>query len=153
MTPETLLELSALPQFPRTAAELMRIAGLHAAARLIGAWRGQEFPVPLHRRRTAPSERRYAQLAEIVGEAVAGRIVAHWGGQILYVPNCKEALTARNHDRIRAEFDRLTVIQGYSQPEAVFELGLFYDLTGKEIQNVLKQPDNEVRAVGQRSLF
>lgn len=143
MTPETLLDLSALPQFPRTAAELVRIAGRHAAARLIGAWGGRGFPVPLYTRRQPQAERRFAQLAAVVGEAAARRIVAHWGGQRLDIPNCQEALTARRHDALRAQYDHLTQAQGYSHPEAVWEIGLTHaPITDRTIEKALVQPNS-----------
>lgn len=143
MTPELLLELSRLPLFPRTAADLIRIAGLEGAARIISAWGGQEWPVPVRAGGARPQGvRRYAHLCEIVGEPVAQRVVQHWGGDMLPVPNLKEVIASRNHDLIRAEFDVLTRIRGYSSPEAVFELGLKFNYTGKTIENVLKRPDN-----------
>lgn len=143
MTPELLADLSRLPLFPRTAAELIRIAGLDAAARLISAWPGQEFPVPLHgARRNDKGERRFDRLAEIVGEPVALAIVRHWGGLKLTVPNCKEVLWTWRQDRIREAYDELTGKKGYSHPEAVFELGVSYGVTGRCVELVLKRPDN-----------
>lgn len=143
MTPELLLELSRLPLFPRTGADLIRVAGLEGAARIVSAWGGQEWPVPVRAGGVRPQGvRRYAHLCEIVGEPVAQRIVQHWGGTRLQVPNLKEVIWSRNQDRIRAEFDVLTAAHGYSSPEAVFELGLKYGVTGKAIENALKRPDN-----------
>lgn len=158
MTPETLLDLSTLPQFPRTAADLVRIAGREAAARLIGAWGGRGFPVPLCTRRTRPSEIRLAQLAEIVGDAAARRIVAYWGGSRLDIPNCAEALTARLHDTMRAQYDHLTRVKGYSHAEAIWEIGLMHNhCTDKTIENALRRPNNPAGPAGpavvQGSLF
>jgi hypothetical protein len=143
MTPETLLDLSALPQFPRTAAELVRVAGREAAARLIGAWGGRGFPVPRYTRRQPQAERRFAQLAAVVGEAAALRIVAHWGGLRLDIPNCQEALNARRHDALRAQYDHLTRVKGYSHPEAVWEIGLTHaPITDRTIEKALVQPNS-----------
>lgn len=143
MTPVLLAELSRLPLFPRSAANLIRVAGLEGAAAIIKAWGGQEWPVPVRVGGARPAgRRRYAALVEIVGDEVAQRIVREYGGTMLDVPNLKEALWSRNKDRIRARFDELSR-QGYSFPEAVFELGLEYGVTGRTIQNVLSQPDNE----------
>jgi hypothetical protein len=155
MTPELLLELSRLPLFPRTAADLCRVAGMEGAARIISAWGGQEWPVPIRAGGVRPQGiRRYAHLCEIVGEPVAQRIVQGWGGSRLQVPNLKEVLWSRSQDLIRAEFDTLTTINGYSSPEAVFELGIKYGVTGKAIENALKRPDNvKAEPVAQGSLF
>ncbi len=143
MTPETLLDLSALPQFPRTAAGLIRVAGLQAAARLIGAWGGRGFPVPLCTRRTRASEIRFAQLAEVVGDAAARRIVGYWGGYKLDIPNCAEALNARRHDTMRAQYDHFTRCKGYSHNEAIWEIGLLHDhCTDRTVENALSQPSN-----------
>ena len=46
MTPQLLAELSRLPLFPRSARDLIRVAGLEGAAQIITAWPGQQFPVP-----------------------------------------------------------------------------------------------------------
>jgi len=155
MSPETLLDLSALPQFPRTAADLVRVAGRHAAARLIGAWGGRGFPVPLYTRRQAQAERRFAQLAEVVGDAAALRIVAHWGGSRLDIPTCHEAITARRHDAMRAQYDHLTLAKGYSHPEAVWEIGLTHaPVTDRTIEKALSQPNAPAApAGGQGDLF
>lgn len=143
VTPDLLRELSRLPLFPRTAADLIRVAGLEGAARIISAWGGQEWPVPVRAGGVRPAGvRRYAQLCEIVGEPVAQRIVQHWGGLRLDIPNLKDVRASRNHDLIRAEFDVLTLRHGYSSPEAVFELGLKYNLTGKAVENALARPNN-----------
>ena len=143
MTPELLLDLSRLPMFPRTAADLVRVAGLEGAAAIISAWGGQEWPVPRRVGGGNPKgQRRYAHLCEVAGEPVAQRIIAWCGGARLQVPNCKEVLWSRNQDLIRTEFDALTSVHGYSSPEAVFELGIKYGVTGKAIENVLKRPDN-----------
>jgi len=155
MTPDTLLDLSTLPQFPRTAADLMRIAGREAAARLISAWGGRGFPVPLYTRRQPQAESRFAQLAGIVGESAARRIVAHWGGSRLDIPNCAEALTARQHDTMRAQYDHLTRVKGYSHPEAVWEIGLLHDhCTDRTVEKALSRPNSPAAPVAaQRDLF
>lgn len=142
MSPELLRELSALPQFPRSASDLIRVAGIEAAAALIAAWPGQEYPVPVsvHSRNKA-GQRRYAQLAEVVGDAAAQRIVGAYAGTWLSVPNCREALWARQQDIIRAEADALFAA-GYSSREAVFELGIKHRLCARTIERMLGRPNN-----------
>ncbi len=143
MTPELLLELSRLPQFPRTARDLVRVAGLEGAAKLITAWPGLEFPVPARVGGGTPAgARRWGQLVEIVGDPIATNIVKWAPGNDLYIPSLKEVETARIHDAIRAEFDYLTTAAGYSGREAVFELGLKYRRSGTAIETAVRRPDN-----------
>lgn len=143
MTPDLLIELSRLPLFPRTAADLCRVAGIEGAARIISAWGGREWPVPVRVGGTHPKGiQRNAQLCEIVGEQAAQRIVSYWGGGRLQIPNLKEVLWSYSQDKIREEFDLLTTTHGYTSPEAVFELGNKYGVTDKALWNALKRPDN-----------
>lgn len=155
MTPAYLHELSRLHLFPRTAADLVRVIGLDAAAALITAWGGRTWDVPI---RVGGGNRagqiRYAQLAELVGEAAAARVVGYWGGSPLNIPNLKEVTWFDQQDKIRAEFDRLTTREGYSGREAVFALGTQFNVTDKAIQNALKKPANtKAEPVMQGSLF
>lgn len=154
MTPELLLELARLPMFPRTAAELIRVAGLEAAAGLIAAWPGQEFPIPkVVGGGNRHGERRWEQLVEIVGEVAAKRIVAWGPGSKLCIPNCKEVIWADAQDKIRTEYDGL-ITQGYSSPEAVFELGIKWRVTGTTVENIVKRPNNvKAEPPVQASLF
>lgn len=155
MAPELLLELSRYPLFPKTAADLIRVAGLEGAARIITAWGGQEWPVPARvGGATAKGQRRYAHLCEIVGDAVAQRVVAWCGGGMLNVPNLKEVKHSRAQQLVRAEYDVLTLVKGYSSPEAVFELGIKFDLAGRTVEKIIKRPDSELTEVaGQGILF
>lgn len=143
MTPELLRELSRLPLFPRTARDLIRVAGYEGAAALVTAWPGQEFPVPAVIGGGNPAgARNWGMLVEVVGDAVAGRIVRWCPGVELYIPSLNEVTWQRTQDAIRAEFDRLTTTGGYSLREAVFELGLKYQCSGRAIRNALDKPDN-----------
>lgn len=137
MTPEQLKTLSSQPKFPATATELIRIAGLEAAAKFITAWPGQEFPVPL--RRYGFGERRFTQLQMIVGEVAALAIVSHWGSQRLHIPSCKQALANLRRARLCADYDRLITSGRYSHPEAVFELGISYGISGRVVERTLKR--------------
>lgn len=154
MTPLELHDLSALTEYPRSAAELVRVAGLDAAAKLITAWPGQAFPVPIYTgRANARGARRFEMLAEIVGDQAARKIINHWPGHTLNIPNLKEARWARKQDTIRARYDTLTTQDGYSHNEAVFELGILHEITGRCVELVLKRPDNPVAEERQGKLF
>ena len=142
MTPEELQAIRHLPLFPSNAEELIQVAGLHAAARIISAWPGQEFPVPAVVGGGNPrGTRRWEQLVEVVGPGPAERILGRWRGGLLYVPSCKEAIWSATQDKIRAHYDRLTK-EGYSHPEAIFELGITYNVSGRGVELVLARPDN-----------
>lgn len=155
MTPELLLELSRYPLFPKTAADLIRVAGLDGAARIISAWGGQEWPVPTRvGGGSAKGRARYAHLCEIVGEPAAQRVVAWCGGGMLMVPNLKEVKHSRAQQLIRAEYDTLTLAKGYSSPEAVFELGIKFGLAGRTVERIIKRPESELaEAMVQGALF
>lgn len=154
MTPELLTELSRFPAFPKGAVDLVRVAGIEAAAALIKAWPGQEWPCPV--RVGGANERgvrRYEQLVEIVGDAAARRIVQWCGGGMLIVPNLKAVLHQRAQAMIRSEYDEL-IRTGYSSPEAVFSLGIKFNLNGRAIERIIRQPDTELTPpIGQGCLF
>lgn len=145
MTPDLLTELSRYQKFPKTAAELIRVAGLEAASRLISAWGGQEWPVPMRIGGANPAGvRRYTQLTRLVGEPAAQRIVNWWGGSKLMIPNLKEIKHVRTQRLIRAEYDYLVTKGGLSSPEAVFDLGVKFGLAGRSIENIIKRPEDEL---------
>lgn len=147
MTPELLRELSRLPRFPRTARDLVRVAGFEAAAQLISSWPGQKFPVPaVVGGGNRAGVRRWGQLVEIVGEPIATRIVKWCPGADLYIPALDQVRQSRTHDLVRAEFDRLTAT-GYSQREAVFELGLKHSMSHAAIETAVNRPFNELGEV------
>lgn len=154
MTPELLAELSRYPAFPKTAVDLVRVAGLDGAAALIKAWPGQEWPCPVRvGGANDKGTRRYEQLLEIVGDQAARRIVQWCGGGMLIVPNLKVVLHQRNQALIRSEYDEL-IRTGYSSPEAVFALGIKYNLNGRAIERIIRQPDTELgQPMGQGCLF
>lgn len=154
MTPELLAELSRYPLFPRTAVDLIRVAGVEAAAALITAWPGQEWPVPmLSGRSNDKGIRRFEQLAEVVGVPAGKRIVEWYKGGMLSVPNLKMVQHQRSQALIRGEYDEL-IRTGYSSPEAVFTLGIKYNLNGRAIERIIKQPDTELaQPIGQGCLF
>lgn len=154
MTPELLAELSRYPMFPRTAVDLVRVAGIEGAAALITAWPGQEWPAPTRPGGSnAQGARRWEQLVEIVGADIAKRIVKWCGGGMLIVPNLKMVLHQRNQEVIRSEYDSL-IRGGYSSPEAVFELGIKFNLNGRAIERIVRQPDTELtQPLGQGCLF
>lgn len=92
---------------------------------------------------TPAGVRRYQQLVELIGESAARRVVAEWRGQKLYVPSLKEVLSDYIAQQVRDEFDQLSA-KGYSAPEAVFELGIKYDISGRWVERLLASPNAEL---------
>ncbi len=61
---------------------------------------------------------------------------------MLYIPSCKEAHWSLVQKRIRADYDRLTGAEmGYTHPEAIFELGINYKVSGRAIEKSLARVD------------
>lgn len=144
MTPQQLAALYPLPDFPAFARELIRVAGIEAAAALIDAWGGQEWRVPKRAGGESPrSERRWAALAEVVGEAAAERIVRAWGGEYIYIPFCNAARGRALEAAIRKEYDDLTLRQGYSHRDAVFNLGTKFRKNHRSVEKLVNRPDAE----------
>lgn len=143
MTAEELKSLRGSRLFPGGAEVLVRKIGIEAAASLITAWPGQDFPVPVRiGGGNASGKRRWGALVGIVGEYAARQIVAYCGGSILYIPSCKEAIWAQVQNKIRADYDRLTGPEmGYTHPEAIFELGINYKVSGRAIEKSLARVD------------
>jgi hypothetical protein len=142
MTPAQLSALYRLPGFPIFARELVRVAGLTAAAQLISEWGGQEFRVPAVVGGGSPKgERRWAQLAEVVGEEAAERMVRAWPGEVIYIPFCEAARGKALEARLKAEYDGLTR-QSYSHRDAVFALGTKYRKSYRSVERIVNRPDD-----------
>lgn len=140
MTPELLAELARYPAFPPSAATLMHVAGIDAAAKLIGAWPGQDVPMPGVPGGTQAAGRRlWQRLVDVVGTNAATRLVQHYAGTDMLVPNLKLVIQQRSHELIRHEFDAM-IRAGVTGRVAVFELGIKYQMTRKTIEKVLKSP-------------
>jgi hypothetical protein len=141
MSPSQLATLHDLPNFPAFGRELVRVAGLTAAARLISEWGGQEFRVPAVVGGGSPKgERRWAQLSEIAGEEAAGRMVRAWPGEIIYIPLCEAARGRALEDKLKNEYDELTGPGRYSHRDAVFELGVKYRKNYRSIERLVNRP-------------
>lgn len=153
MTVEELELLSRYPLFPKGAQTLIAVLGIKPAAAIITAWPGQRFPVPVQCGGTTPAgKRRWAQLVSVVGEVAAKKVVAYCGGGDLEVPNCKEAIHQRLQDQIRIRYDEL-IRSGLSSPEAVFEIGISFNISGKTVERIVNVPAPVLRLAAQGSLF
>jgi hypothetical protein len=142
MSPAQLAALYPLPGFPAFGRELIRVAGLTAAARLIGEWGGQEFRVPAVIGGGSPKgERRWAQLVETAGEDAASRMVRAWPGELIYIPLCIAARGKALEARLKTEYDALT-LKGYSHRDAVFELGVKYRKNYRSVERIINRPES-----------
>jgi hypothetical protein len=141
MSPNQLSALYALPGFPAFGRELIRVAGLTAAARLIGEWGGQEFRIPasVGGGGSLKGERRWAQLAEVAGEEAAERMVRAWPGEYIYIPICGAARGKALEARLKKDYDGLTR-RGYSHRDALFELVGKYQKNYRSIERTINRP-------------
>ena len=144
MTPTQLAALYERPGFPETGRELLAVAGLTAAAALITAWPGQNWPTPaVVGGGSKRGKVRWAQLSELVGEEAATRIVRHYRGCLMYIPSCEAASKGHLAEIIKKEYDQLTsAASGYSHRDALFEIGLKYKLTGRSIERIVNRPSS-----------
>lgn len=144
-----------MPAFPGTARELIGVAGIHAAARLICEWPGMEFPVPaIVGGGNAAGERRWAQLCEVAGADPAAQIVRHYGGNRLYIPNLKRAKEQWGRDFARHEYDRLTGRGcGYGHDDAIREIALKIKVAHRTVERWLNRPDHAAQPMRQATLF
>lgn len=139
ISPDFLRTLSLRVDFPNTAKEIVRVLGFESSAQLISAWGGQEWPVPLVcGGSNKAGARRYQRMFDTVGEIASQCLIKEFGGTRLMIPNLKMVIWSQTKDAIRQEFDALTIKDGLSSPEAVFELGIKFGVTGKAVENVLK---------------
>lgn len=147
LTPELLATLSRYDSFPATARELIAIVGLEPAAKLIGAWPGQEADLPTRHSITAGRGRfMFDKLALVIGEDSAWKIVDELCGCALQIPNCKAVRYAYTQDVIRTKYDEMTSVSGMSSPVAVFELGIEFNLARRSIERILKRDSGSVHA-------
>ena len=127
--------LRNLPQTIQTIAELV---GMPATARLVEAFGGTTFPVPVGGNRKKGLMRR-AALGQVVGDEAAEKIVRHFGGSELYIPRCAYQLRASRDQALIKDFDELCAA-GLSANEATNELALKYRLSNRRVYDILNQP-------------
>lgn len=145
MTPDLLAELARYPAFPPSAATLIGVGGIEAAAKLIAAWPGQDVPMPVYPGGVGDAGKRlWRRLVNLIGEDAAEKLVLHFAGDDMHVPNLKIVLQQRTAEQIRAEFDRMVAGGAMSGREAVFELGARYHLSRRAVEAILKKPSINV---------
>lgn len=127
---------------PYTAAHLLRAIGEEAALALLNALPGVQMTVPKHAGHNPAGARRWAMLAEIAGREGMEKLAATFGGTVLEIPVCDEARKEARNRAIRAEFDRLTMAEGHSKAQAIYELGLAHrPITYRQLEKIIDRPD------------
>lgn len=127
---------------PYTAQALVGCLGAEAAARLLDARPGCELRVPKHADRHPEGIKRWAELEAIIGPDAMRALAQRWGGDVLYLPICDAARRELRDRAIRAEFDRLTITEGYSGKQAIYEIGLkFAPITSRAIELICGKGD------------
>lgn len=123
---------------PRSARELIAVAGLDVALQLIRQYPGTHFPIGKNAIRQGRIL--HAALTEIVGEKEAKLIEDAYSTQRkLWIPKCEGALLELRNRRIRKRFDQLTsTLPAY---HAVTQLALEFKLTERTVWRILKQAD------------
>ncbi|UCV08466.1 Mor transcription activator family protein [Dechloromonas denitrificans] len=139
MSPEFVLKLSKYPNFPKVAEDLIRIVGLAAAAILMTAWGGQEYPVPkVVGGGNKMGASRYGRIVELIGEPAAVALVREYGGERVAIPSLKSVKWSFIQETIREDYDQL-IASGLSSPDAVFELGVRYGVSGRAVEKIIKR--------------
>lgn len=147
MRPLTLADLEAVRGLlPYTAQHLIGALGEEAALALLNKLPGVEMTVPKHPDHNPAGARRWAMLEEVVGAVAMPKLVATWGGSVLEIPTCADARREARDRAIRADFDRMTMEEGMSKAQAIYEIGLRYQpITSRQLEKIVDRPDMEER--------
>lgn len=119
-----------LDRLPASMSLIVELIGLPAVLRLVEEYGGTTiWPA-----NTGPNG---AHLADVLGETAAAALCAHFREPI-YIPLCRAALIAVEHDAIRSEGDELER-GGLSAREAVAQLARKYRYSDRYIWTLRKQ--------------
>ena len=123
---------------PESARVLVEHLGARIALKLMQAYPGLSFRVPMGLRDTAPM---LARLIELLGEADAQVLIDQFGGETIYVATCKQAVRDLRDQGIIDEFTAKTATA--SATSVIDELALSAGLTARQISNILKRTPGE----------
>ncbi|MDP2808666.1 MAG: hypothetical protein Q8O34_00790 [Rhodocyclaceae bacterium] len=127
---------------PYTALHILRVLGEDAGLALLNTLPGVQITVPRHPDRHPAGARRWAMLAGIVGADGMAALADEFGATVLEIPVCDEARKEARNRAIRAEFDRLTMKEGASKAQAIYELGLLHrPITYRQLEKIVDRPD------------
>jgi len=136
---------------PGTARALIEVLGAAPACDLLAARPGCTLMIPKRPDHNPAGARRWAELSAIVGEDGMRALAARYGGDVLDIPTCKAARDELRHRAIRAEFDRLTMVEGCSGKQAIYEIGIkFAPISSRAIEMICGKGDaGQVAAQGE----
>lgn len=144
-SPDDLQSISGL--LPYTAQVLIGCIGPEATARLLSARPGCSIQIPRHPDANAAGARRWAELAEIIGEHEMRLLATRWGGDIIDIPTCKAARDELRARSIRAMYDQLTMRDGYSGNQAIYEICLrFAPISSRAVELIIGRTDTGTAA-------
>lgn len=127
---------------PYTAHALIAAIGEQATCTLINERPGVSLVIPRHANANAAGARRWAELAELIGEEAMILLSSKYGGEVLSIPVCKAARNELQARGIRALFDRLTMVDGYSGRQARYECCLrFAPITSRALELICNRGD------------
>lgn len=129
----SLKEVAGLPDTARVIAGLI---GLDTTLLLVESLGGTTFPIA--QGKTRLGEIRFAALSEIIGVENARVLGDYYRNEKLYIPRCEAWFKRERNARITSDFDRLTMREGYSYPEAIVSLCIKYRLSDRQIEKILK---------------
>ena len=108
---------------------LTELIGAPAVMALVQAHGGLAFDVPATTR-----GKRYRDLAALIGERPAQALLARHGGDAIYIAKLDAQKRAKRNAEIRAAYDDGTPVP---------ELARRYNLTERQIYNILGQPQED----------
>ncbi len=126
-------KLSLLPETARSIAGLI---GIDATRQLINAFGG--ITLPITQGKTKAGKIRFSALSEVIGEGNARKLANHYQSERIYIPRCDAWIRHNRNINIVSDFDRLTIKDGYSSPDAVIELSMKYRLSDRQIEEIIK---------------
>lgn len=119
-------------KLPEMAVLLIRLIGRDAALRMMepAHYGGKNFTLP--KGELGRGERTFAALAEVIGMENAKVLCKQFGGACIYVPLLDDVSRLERNQRI---------VNAYSSGTAVWELSAEYEMSERQIRNILKMTD------------
>ena len=127
------LDQIEIAMLPKGAQRLVELIGVPATLHLIKCHGGKR--IRLFRRGDS-----VARLTDVIGAEAAKSLVAHFGCDPIEVPRCTNIFRARRNAKIKADFDRLTLVEKYNFTSAVNCIVNTFNITDRHVSRILKEP-------------
>lgn len=134
-----------LANLPASAQKLIALIGLMATLRLIDAHGGTAINL-------YNSETSLERMGAIVGRDAAERLLKFFGHDPFTVPNCKRAIILFRNAGILAEFDQLTLREGFSARASVLKITRSKHLHERQVWRILKTTGIETKEIDPRQM-